>query len=361
MSNWIVKIYQNVIIDLNNRFAVRFLMDGRLGDIDQRLIEHIQFEGFINVLAKPRDDLFIHFTDSFGKTNCIHNGHTPRTKHEVNSGLKCVEKRFIKLDAEVVNLPYTVLNARKRPAKTAFTTRIPEHRKIFLVPDHTPTRILSDVAYHKDTFELLLTQKEIDKDTFELFSKKMDRLDVGERVAASIIHEYGHILTYNAMDFLGIENPSELYMWLDDTGYLDNCSKRIAGFADMEAPSKINNALEQLAEDYRVSHDIFNGFGLSTLPHGLTFAQDAKNKENFLEGVDCMTKVLLLDKKSKKVSSIDKETTALDFIVPFGEADRSSLSSRYTQGQINPLTKEIKKRDLEVLKEFEDNFNNMFN
>jgi hypothetical protein len=331
-------------------------MDIESQKLEELQLDNMQFEGFKNVLAKPRDEMYLAFIESFGKENCISNGHAPRTKHEVLSGISKVEKRNIQIDVDIVNLPYTVLNARKKPAKTAFTTMNPEQRKIFLVPDHTPTRILSDKAFHIEGFDMLLAQKEITKSQYDLFVNKMDMLNVGERVSASIIHEYGHILTYKAFDELGISNKSaKVYEWLNETGYLDNCSKRIVGFADFEAPYKINVALEQLAEDYRVSYDIYKGVPLSPLPHSITFVQDAKNHEYFLEGVEGMTKVLLLDKKNKK-GLVKEEKSPLEFIIPFGEADRTDLSTRYTDGQLTPLTAERKARDLKVLADFDNLF-----
>lgn len=157
--------------------------------------------------------------ESFGVENCIENGHKPRTFHEVNSGLSNVRKRGIEIDAVIVNLPYTVLNARRKPAETAFTTRDIEQRKIYLVPDHTPTRILNDKAYHIDGFELLLSQKDISHSEFGIFTQKLETLDIGKRVSASIIHEYGHILTYRALDTLKIHSPNAAYKWLDEVGY----------------------------------------------------------------------------------------------------------------------------------------------
>ena len=320
----------------------------------EEFFDDIAFEGFVNVLAKPRAPLYVQFMDSFGEENCILNGHQPRTRHEINSGLKSVEKRNIKIDAEVINLPYTVLNGRKKPAITAFTTRNPEQRKIYLVPEHTPTRILNDKAFHQEAFDFHFSQSKLNKVTYELFMHQMEKLDVGERVAASIIHEYGHILTYNAFDQLGIHKPTEVYSYLDETGYLDNCAKRIVDFTTMDARLKLNHALEQIAEDYRVSHDIYNGLGLSPLPHGLTFIQDAINNDDFIEGVDIMTNVLLLDQK--KTISKSAGPSALDYIIPFGEANRTVLSTRYTEGHLAPLTKEIKEKDFKELEELEERF-----
>lgn len=92
------------------------------------------------------------------------------------------------------------------------------------------------------------------------------------------------------------------------------------------------------------------------MPHGITFVQDVKNKDNFLEGVEIMTKVLPIDKKGTR--NLEKAKGAsLDYILPFGEADRSALAGRFTSGQLSPLTDEIKSRDVELLRNFEKEFN----
>lgn len=80
-----------------------------------------------------------------------------------------------------------------------------------------------------------------------------------------------------------------------------------------------------------------------------------KNRDNFLEGVEIMAKMLPIDKKSKKNLSKTKGSS-FDSIFPFGEADRSALVGGFTSGQISPLTNEIKEKDIEALRKFDESF-----
>ncbi|MCZ0870919.1 hypothetical protein [Peribacillus sp. AS_2] len=322
--------------------------------IDEELdipFDDVQLEnGFINVLNKPTNMYFQEMHLSFGADRCISNGHMPRTKHEVYSGFKKVEQKNIIIDTEIVNLPFTVVNGRGKPAETAFTTR--DNRKIYLVPDHTPTRILNDLAHHREGFEMLLAQSAIDKGIYDTWDREMKRLDVGERTAASIIHEFGHILTYRAMDNNGIEQLMDVYDWLDDSGYLDNCASRIVSFSDRDPFWKINVAIEQIAEDYRVSFDIRESYGMSSLPHCITYVQDIIKPDNFLRGVEIMTNLLQLGKAKKKINEI--KANPLDIVLPFGEASRSSFTSRFTQGDPTPLTDKDKDKDRELIRKYEN-------
>ncbi|WP_431090140.1 hypothetical protein [Paenibacillus sp. 8b26] len=199
---------------------------------------------------------------------------------------------------------------------------------------------------------MLQSMKSISKELAERWESEISKLNTGERVAASIIHEYGHILTFRAWGNMGIKNTLDVYDWLDEYGYLDNFSKRIVSFNEGDAPWQINVAIEQLAEDFRLALDVKNQNGACCLPHIITYQQDLLNPEGYLEGVDIMKNLLQFDGKLKK----GRVSGALDSIIPFGEANRSSLPTNFIHGEITPLTQEDKDRAREKLKQFEVDF-----
>ncbi|MFB5760192.1 hypothetical protein [Paenibacillus medicaginis] len=316
-------------------------------DLMDDTINDTSFERqFVNVLSRTTDIYHSSLFDTYGEDRLFDNGYRRRTKHEVYSGIKKCEHIGVIINAEIVNLPYTVINERGKPAETAFTVRNPElHRNIYLVPDHTPTRILKDKAYHNAGLEALFKDQKITRDCLDSWIGAMSDLNVGERVAASIIHEYGHILTYRAMDNEDIETAIQMYDWLGDMGYLDNCSHRIVQFSK-DPLWQMNVAVEQLAEDFRVSQYVKKEQDVCPLPSCLSYRQDIANPEKYLEGVEIMTKLLNIQEQIRK----KQQKTSLDNILPFGEANRSdSVMNHFSLGEITPLTEDDKKKAREEL------------
>lgn len=318
----------------------------------QEYLDDINLEkGFINIQKKSNNSLYIEILETYGKDRCLDNGLKPRMKHEVLNGIKSVKERRININTDIVNLPFTVLNKRGKAAETAFTDR--EKRKVFLVPDHTQIRIINDYHYHKTGFETLYKEKSISIENFEMLMNKIEKLNVGERVGASIIHEYGHILTYEAMDRYNVETLTDMYNWLGGMGYLDNCSERIVLFSKENPFAKINIALEQLAEDYRISFELRGNYVMASLPHSISYIQDIKNPDKLLEGVDIMATLLDLDQKRQDNYRKKNAILLLDDILPFGEAGRTDSILQFSHGEPIPLTNEQKQKDLEILKKYD--------
>ncbi|WP_433945540.1 hypothetical protein [Paenibacillus sp. SN-8-1] len=317
-----------------------------LNPLDDNALEDISLERqFVNVLDRQSDPYHVSVFDTYGVDRIFYNGYRRRTRHEINTAISTYQQQGIEIDAEIINLPYTVLNLRGKPAETAFTDKNTNHRHIYLVPDHTPTRILNDKAFHGSGLETLLKTQQISQVVFDRWNTAMNNLDIGNRVAYSINHEYGHILTYRAMDESGIETPLQVYDWLGDLGYLDNCSHRIVQFNN-GAAWQIHVALEQLAEDYRLSHFVQNEQSACSLPSCLSYQQDIVNPEKYLEGVEIMTKLLDIQDKLRK----KQQKSSLESILPFGEANRSDSAMEYfSLGVITPITEENKKKAREEL------------
>lgn len=313
-------------------------------------IDDTYFESrIVNILDKPTSEPYLDIKDYYGDSNVLKNGLEPRTKHEIYSGLKCVERRGIEIDAAIYNLPFTVMKSG-RLAETAFVDRTLERRHIYLVPDHTQTRIKQDIAHHTDGYQRLVELGKITQDEVDRHIDYMHRnLNIGERVAATLIHEYGHILSFRSIDRMGIEERIELYNWFDLAGYLDNVSYRIVSFSKEHADRKINICMEQLAEDYRLSQDVKSTNDMCCLPHIISFEQDIINPEKFLEGAEIMSKLLSLNGKAKEGRPSEKEKAALDRVIPFGEANRSSVPTSFRHGDITPITEADKKRDRDML------------
>lgn len=331
-------------------------LEGKILDEAKQLIsdgpiDDLYFESrIVNVLNKTASDAYIDLQNYYGTENIHDNGFAPRTKHEIYSGLKCVERRGIITDTTIYNLPFTVSKGA-RLAETAFVDRPLERRNIYLVPDHTETRIKLDISYHTEGYLRLVENKELSQEKATEYIEYMNTyLTVGERVAATLIHEYGHILSFRILDTLGITERINLYDWFDEYGYLDNVSVRIVSFSQEHPDRKINICMEQLAEDYRVSHDVKNSNDMCCLPHIISFEQDIINPDKFLEGAVIMSNLLSLKGKSKGEKFSQKEKSSIDRVIPFGEANRSSVPTSFRHGEITPITEADKKRDRELLK-----------
>jgi hypothetical protein len=311
---------------------------------------------FINVLNKTNDEQYMVLLNLCGETSIINNGLSPRTKHEIFSGLKVVDRIGVEIDAKIFNLPFTVSNGRKL-ADTAFTFRKIELRNIYLVPDHTITRVMKEKDVSLNIIEDLLQKERISSTIAEKWCATIANLDVGERVAGSILHEYGHILTYRAMDRAGIGNSvTEGYGWLVESGYLANCLRRIVGFSLMNPLVKINYAMEQMAEDYRISHYVKCHATACCLTHGISFAQDISKPELYLEGVSIMTQLISVKKTHKKVVSTPEKKTLID-VLPFGELNRSDVLVKTLAGGSIPSMSDAKikqliDKDMEWLKNY---------
>jgi hypothetical protein len=316
-------------------------------------IDDVYFESrFINVLDKPKHPLYQEIYAFYGESRVVHNGLDPRTKYEIYNGMKCVDSRGLQIDSYIINLPFTVMKNGK-PAETAFVDRPLPRRHIHLVPDHTPTRILTDISFHKEGYERLVERSELAKNIADKWIEAMEsKLSIGERVAASIMHEYGHILSFRAWDRLGFTARIDLYDWFDEYGYIDNVSHRIVSFSQEHADIQINTCIEQLAEDFRLAQDVKSEQDVCCLPHIISYEQDSINPEKFLEGADIMTKLLTLNGKGnmEENRARAKEDAALDRVIPFGEANRSAVPARFRNGGITPITEADKKRAREQLK-----------
>ncbi len=323
-------------------------------DFDHLDLDPIHFEKtVINVFQRDSDFHHGVMIGLYGKENIVENGFERRTDYEVHAGLAAAKKRnkFI-INTEIVNLPYTVMDRFGRPAKTAFTSIGVD--KIFLVPDYTPNRVREDAAIHISGYEMLRdTYKGINKKEIDQAIEAVHSLTNAERVGATILHEQGHLLNYLAMDGCNTNSPSEVYEWFDQHKYIDNCAKRVVNFSQANALHKVNIAMEVLAEDYRVSFEMRGGYCYPNLPHAVTYLQDIKNPDNFMEGVEIMSKLLTIEDKQKRI--IDRQKDALKAIVPFGEADRES-AAKFSLGDPQPITEDMKKKDLELLRRFEKNF-----
>ncbi|WP_291633038.1 hypothetical protein [Clostridium sp.] len=321
-----------------------------LNELKNIELEDVAFE-FTNVFDKESDEERKKLVEMYGEKFFIKNDYERRTKNEIRTALRII-KYNLKIDLEeikIINLPFTIIKSG-RQAQTAFTDRHCECKKIYLVPDDTALKVKRDKKYHLTGILNLYINEQIDELVYAKWYKEIEKLNIGERVTASILHEYGHILTYNKLDICKIYKPLELYNLLDETNYLDNCSLRICNFGDISVITKLNTCLEMLAEDYRVSNYIKKADDVCMLPHSISYLQDIINPIEFLKGVDIMGKLLDLNVKERK-GVVKPLNSLLDKILPFGEGSRTiGNMQRFTTGQIVQLTEMDKIKDREALK-----------
>lgn len=329
------------------------MKDSDIVDVREKLanefIDEIAFESrFHNVHDKRNNIHGKELHNFYGTGNIYKRDDMPRrSKHEVFNGIGVLRKIGVDIIAPIYNLPFTVMKSG-RPATTAFTDKNLGFRNIYLVPDDTPQRVMDEKKFYNETINELIHVGRISINKGTKWLQALDTLNTGQRVAASILHEQGHILTYNILDKNDIGDPSDLYDWLDDHGYLDNCSSRIPAFRKIDVIRQLNAALEQLAEDYRVSHFVKMEMDTCCLPHATSYIQDIHRPESFFEGVDIMVRLLKIEGTLNKASG--RISQPLDDVLPFGEACRSEFLKQFTRGPIEPLTAGDKKKAREALR-----------
>jgi hypothetical protein len=228
------------------------------------------------------------------KDSMVSYEHPPRTRHEVLGGYKRATKRGARLrECEVYNVNFrfkswligTGIALMCRPPGT-------KEEWILLLPDDTESRIVNErKAYLKEAKEFIAVGS-MDPDEESRLIENLRLLDIHERCAQSLMHEYGHALHYRMFDFLRFSEKSEHYRWFFETGYLRNVDLRYPGFGHLTAEDKLTELKEALVEDYRISLNMLSESGKFILPNKVCYAGDFIKPKLMYEGVEIMKEML---------------------------------------------------------------------
>ncbi|CAM3207990.1 hypothetical protein HP548_02560 [Paenibacillus taichungensis] len=275
----------------------------------------------------------------------------PRTKYEMNGGIKIAIRRGARLqEVDVYNL-YFRFRSHLPGDGLALMYKSPRTNKeiIILLPDRTEIRIEKERILYKEEARNLVFKGLMDPDTQSELLENLSLLNLHERCAQSLQHEYGHVLNVRAFEALNISPGDEqnIYKWFLESGYLHNVDKRYPDFGSLRALDKLHVLKESLVEDYRISLNINAERGKFILPNKYSFSGDFQKPLLLKEGVDLMKR--MLNKQLQVTARRPASSSDYDTI----KAYRSVVSRReklnWSAG--NPsITDEIINRDLDELK-----------
>lgn len=174
--------------------------------------------------------------------------HRPRSISEMTAGIVQAMQDGAHLD------DIAILNLHKKPkdplsghlVATAFTHA--RDFRVFMVPDNTVGRLEKERLLLETKFNELIEDGFIEKAVAKEFLRPFNRLKTGirMRVAQSIKHEVGHILTHKRISRIGKDAFVE---HMNRSGYLDNINRRCP--EEQDVTEKV--IFEFIADDYALS------------------------------------------------------------------------------------------------------------
>lgn len=173
---------------------------------------------------------------------------------------------------------------------------------LFLLPDHTKRRIEAESRLYKEVArEYTLFKQTMDPDYQSFLIENLEKLNVNERCAQSLMHEYGHALHWRMFDALDIREFDEVYIWFYENKYAHNVDKRYPDFKSLTPDDKIYVLKECLVEDYRISLNQETENDMFILPNVITFHGDFNNPNLLEEGVSIIKDMLkpVVENKAK--------------------------------------------------------------
>ncbi|OPA78731.1 hypothetical protein BVG16_12860 [Paenibacillus selenitireducens] len=216
-----------------------------------------------------------------------------RSKHEVRGGYKIASRRGARLDeVEVFNF-YFKFRSHLRGDGIALMYRTNHNQeRIILLPDNTERRYSDERRSYLGVARGLLFRGWMDSDEQSELIENLQLLNVHERCAQSLQHEYGHILHWREFDHLGIHSPLDIYDWFVEHGYYELVEMRMPGFENKSALDKVWILKEAFVEDYRISLDLSDTNGKFILPNKFCHFGDFQMPELLSEGVKIMKKMI---------------------------------------------------------------------
>ena len=236
----------------------------------------------------------------------IRTPHPSRTRHEINGGYKIANRRGARLnEVEVFNLYFKFLSHLRGDGIALMYRTNDKQERIILLPDDTMERLTNESRLYRDIARELIFTGDMDPDVQSDLIENLRLLNIHERCAQSLQHEYGHILHWREFDHLGIHTHLEIYDWFVGNGYYDIVEMRVPNFEDKPPLEKVWILKESLVEDYRISLNLSENSGTFILPNKFCHFGDFQMPELLEEGVRIMKDML-----NNQISTAVKRTAS---------------------------------------------------
>jgi hypothetical protein len=222
-------------------------------------------------------------------------GYPPRTKHEINGGYKIAKRKGARLEEVKVYNLFFRFKSWLDGTGLALMCRPPGSNEewIILLPDDTMRTIEKERRYYLDIArQYALVEQIMEPNEQDRLLHNLNRLNIHERCAQSLMHEFGHVLHWRVFDDLGLYDTADIYQWFYETGYLKNVDKRFPNLGNWPPSDQVYILKESLVEDYRISLNLKAENGIFILPNKFCYSGDFQIPELMLEGVEIMSKML---------------------------------------------------------------------
>ncbi|WP_379145874.1 hypothetical protein [Paenibacillus sp. sgz500992] len=318
--------------DEENDYQIEYIED----DIEIDMLADLELEK--RLVKKIRSnsallsELFIPDTEYIYK-------YPPRTRMEVEGGAKIALRRGARLnETKIYNLVCRFKNKRQDNSKAlAFMYRPLSNNDEWVVLQADNTELTLELekfefgSYADDYYGM----GRIDRSQKMSIEENMEKLNIHERCAQSLMHEFGHVLHWRMFDHeLNSSDPADIYLWFLENDYTSNVDARNPKYYHASAQKKLHFLKESLVEDYRIYLNIMAESGMFILPNKYNFAGDFCEPELLKEGMMIMQQMLkpVLDKNSLFRKSSNASRDDMD-VVAMREIHESSLQEDWVPGK----------------------------
>lgn len=263
-----------------------------------------------------------------------------RRRVEVEGGYKVARRRGARLDeVNVYNLVVRFKNARIDHSEArAFMYRPVKNNEewIVLLPDNTMDTIDEEIYIFEHSAQLFKESGKLNSDlTLDHIKSNLNLLNLHERCAQTLMHEYGHILHWRIFDRFGTPYEEALaYIWFIEHGYAQLIDGRVPNYLRLSDSKKLWMLKECLVEDYRISLNLGSENGMFILPGKYTFSSDFRVPELLNKGVEIMRRMLQPaienENMRRKTGSFENEMTDMTLMRSILEA---SMDDSWVPGQ----------------------------
>lgn len=247
-------------------------------------------------------------------------GYPYRTKYEVRGAFKLVQSRGVALDRiKVYNLYFRFKSSRLDGTSTAMMFREKPNNEeyILLLPDDTEATYENEKRFYLDKAKELVFKFEMESDEQSKLIQNLRLLNIQERCAQSLQHEWGHILHYRCFDTLSDSSKAAQLQWFYDEGYVTLLDERYPGLGYHSMEDLLYYIKEAFAEDLRIGLNFKTNHGMFILPNAVTFLRDFTRPDLLLKGVS------LVEDMVKKVNVSESKNSSQSN--SSGEIDRISM------------------------------------
>lgn len=318
--------------------------------IEEFELDQVELEKRYVKNIREKTALLLELTDQ--QTHYYYN-FPPRPKFEVRGGYKIATHRGARLnEANVFNLYFRFVSQKINADAIAVMYRPQNTFKeiILLLPDDTSERIKRERSeFMEEARYFTMIRQIMNPDHQNFLIENLKKLNINERCAQSLMHEYGHALHWRMFDDLNIQYDDDIYIWFYDNKYVHNIDKRFPYFKSLTSKDKITKLKESLVEDYRISLNKNTENGMFILPNRISYQDDFVNPELLEEGVSIMKKMLKPALEGKAIRKI-RYSSEIDTIQAIREARIRARRSNWIPGTPSMTDKD----HLEVINQLQD-------